>query len=93
MHEFRFQHLHDPQPPILILFRQKAYETESLYHKIRLFTTYDAEKQILVASDSSYSVMPWLQLIVPDHYFCILKTAADNDFSPFVFQKIEIFLE
>lgn len=64
-------------------------ETESLYHKIRLFTTNDAEKQILVASDSSYSVMPRLQLIVPDHYFCILKTAVDNDFSPFVFQKID----
>lgn len=64
-------------------------ETEFLYHNIRLFTTNDAEKQILVAADSSYSVMPRLQLIVPDQYFCILKTAVDNDFSPFVFQKID----
>lgn len=64
-------------------------ETESLYHKIREFTTSNGEKQILLAADSSYSVMPRLQIIIPDNHFYILNRAVDNDFSPFVFQEID----
>ena len=64
-------------------------ETESLYHKIREFTASNGEKSILLAADSSYSVMPRLQIIVPNNHFYILNRAVDNDFNPFVFQKID----
>lgn len=64
-------------------------ETESLYHKIREFTASNGEKSILLAADSSYSVMPRLQIIVPNNHFYILNRTVDNDFSPFVFQKID----
>ncbi len=64
-------------------------ETESLYHKIREFTTCNGEKQMLVAADSSYSVMPRLQIIVPDSHFFILNRTVEKDFRPFVFQEID----
>ena len=64
-------------------------ETGSLYHKIREFTTSNGEKQILLAADSSYSVMPRLQIIIPDNHFYILNRAVDNNLSPFIFQEID----
>jgi len=64
-------------------------ETENLYGQIRDFSYSNGEKQIFVAADSSYHIMPRLQLIVPENDFYILNKGRYESFEPFIFNEID----
>lgn len=64
-------------------------ETQELYSQIRDFSYKNGEKQIFVATDSSYHVMPRLQLIVPENDFYILNRGRYESFQPFIFNETD----